>query len=401
MNEDTTDFRKIYGRRPKVAIGHPMLGRGGSEGSLMWMIEALKVDCDITVVTTKGWHLDELNEFYGTKVKPHEVRLRRVPTLLPDRVSAAALRGAICQRFLQEIASDYDLRISAYNPTDWGAPAVHMIADFSWDSATRHEFDPPTPGFAYRDTFLRRAYLGICSLCGRSSGRDYLGQDMIVANSKWSAERIGRRARRQVPVIYPPVWCKFPEVPWDDKEDSFVVIGRVAREKGIERAIGVLSGVRARGHNVKLHLCGQIEDDDYGRMIKSQCVANSDWIAVHGRVTGEKKTSLLANYKFGLHTGYREAFGIAVAEMAGAGAVVFAPRNGGQAEILDHTCLLFDTERDAVEKIDAVLRSAELQTLLRKHLSLRAKQFGVEAFISRWRTIISQHARSAQIAETV
>jgi glycosyltransferase involved in cell wall biosynthesis len=402
MNKEPTDFREIYGRRPKVAIGHPMLGRGGSEGSLMWMIEALKVDCDVTVLTTKGWQLDELNKFYETNVQSHEVRLRRVPTMLPDRVSAAALRGAIFQRFLRGIAWDYDLRISAYNPSDWGAPAIHKLADFSWCSSIREEYDTATPGFAYRDTFLRRAYLGFCHMCERPSGRDVFRQDTTIANSKWSAERLRDHfGGSLMPVAYPPVWCEFPEVPWDEKERSFVTIGRIAPEKRIEVAIEVLKAVRGRGHDLKLHLCGEIGDDTYGRMIKSLCVANSDWIAVHGRVAGKVKINLLSSCRYGIHTGSREAFGIAVAEMTRAGAVVFAPRIGGQAEILDHECLLFDTEADAVEKIDLVLRSIELQTSLNKHLSLKSKLFSAKTFVSQCRAIIADHARAAQSIKIV
>jgi hypothetical protein len=35
----------------------------------MWLIEALKRDCDVTVVTTGGWDLAALNEFYGTQIR--------------------------------------------------------------------------------------------------------------------------------------------------------------------------------------------------------------------------------------------------------------------------------------------------------------------------------------------
>src|SRR5713226_4415445 len=81
--------------RPKVIIGHPMMGRGGSESVVMWLIEALKRDCDVTVVTTKGWNLAALNQFYGTEVREEEVKVRIAPVpLLVRNLTASALRGA-------------------------------------------------------------------------------------------------------------------------------------------------------------------------------------------------------------------------------------------------------------------------------------------------------------------
>ena len=125
----------------------------------MWLIEALKRDFDVTVVTTGGWDLAALNAYYGTQVREDEVKVRIAPVpWLVRNLSAAALRGACYQRFARQIAGEYDVRISAYNPTDWGLPAVHFIADFSWHRELRERLDPPTPGFIYRDTLMRKAY---------------------------------------------------------------------------------------------------------------------------------------------------------------------------------------------------------------------------------------------------
>ena len=53
----------------RVVIGHPMISFGGSESILMWLIEALKQDFDVTVVTTGGWDLAALNDYYGTQCR--------------------------------------------------------------------------------------------------------------------------------------------------------------------------------------------------------------------------------------------------------------------------------------------------------------------------------------------
>ena len=94
------------------------------------------------------------------------------------------------------------------------------------------------------------------------------------------------------------------------------MISRIAPEKQIERAIEILEAVRQRGHAIQLHLCGQIENDPYGRRIAKICREHSDWIILEGRVTGAKKGSAFSPIaRFGIQTVSAEGFGISVAEM--------------------------------------------------------------------------------------
>jgi glycosyltransferase involved in cell wall biosynthesis len=370
-------------RRVKVVIGHPLLGRGGSESKVMWLIEALKDKYDLTVVTTGGWNLVELNAYYGTDVHEDDVHVRIAPVPAPLRnKSAAAFRNACYQRFAQKIGKEYDIRISTYNLTDWGMPAIHFIADFSWHQEIRKAIDPPSPGFIYRDSLLRKAYLGIASVYARSSGRDVLREDMVIANSRWSAALISHACGVEcTAIVYPCVWTEFPRIPWADKEQTFVMIGRIAPEKEVERAIAILDNVRRRGYPIRLNLCGHIGKDRYGQKIAMLCREHADWIIPQGRVYGDRKTQILAHCRFGIQTRSAEPFGISVAEMVKAGAIVFAPNDGGQVEILDHDDLLFQSVDDATDKISAVLSSPRKQAVLRDHLALRSKSFCIENYI--------------------
>lgn len=386
------NFVQDFDRQPRqtLIIGHPHMGRGGSESNVMWLIEALKGDCDITVMTTGGWDLAELNAFYGTQVQEHEVKVRIAPVPWPARrYSAAALRGSCYQRFARQIAGEYDLRISAYNPTDWGLPAIHFIADFTWQPEIRRRFDPLAPGFVYRDSWLRRAYLRLAAAVASPSGRDVLGEDVVIANSRWSAERFRQACGAAcAEVIYPPVWAEFPAVPWEDKEEAFVMIGRISPEKRIEEAIAILHAVREKGHSIRLHLCGAIGSDAYGRSIDALCKKYRDWIVPQGRVSGPRKASLLAACRYGIQTRAAEPFGISVAEMVKAGAIVFAPGEGGQAEIVDHPELLFGDRDQAVEKICAVLRAPSRQANLRSHLAAQAPSFSAQRFVREIRALL-------------
>jgi glycosyltransferase involved in cell wall biosynthesis len=374
---------RMLQNRPKIVIGHPMVGYGGSESTLMWLIEALKRDFEITIVTTGGWDLPALNGFYGTHIGKDEVTVRIAPVpFLARSLSVAALRGSCYQRFARKVAAEYDIRISAYNTTDWGLPAVHLIADFSWLREIRERLDPPSLGFIYRKSPLRNAYLRIAAAYGKPSGRDVLRDDLVIANSRWSARIVKQyRGVDCAAVLYPSVWTEFPNVPWEEKELAFAMIGRIAPEKQIERAIEMLGAVRQRGHAIRLHLCGQIDNDLYGQSIAKLCRERADWIVTEGRVSGARKTQILANCRFGIHTRSAEPFGVSVAEMVKAGAIVFAPNDGGQAEILEHSDLLFSDFDDGVEKILNVLESPSLQSALRFHLAHQVQQFSAQSFI--------------------
>jgi glycosyltransferase involved in cell wall biosynthesis len=378
--------------RQKVAIGHPRLGFGGSESNVMWLIEALKGDYEVTVVTTGGWDLVALNDYYGTRVGADEVKVRIVPVpLLVRSRSAAALRGACYQRFVRKIAEEYDVRVSAYNPTDWGLPAIHFIADFSWHRGLRERLDPPSPGWVYRDSLIRKAYLGIASAYGRPSGRDVLRDDPMIANSRWTANLLKQSFDVDcAAIVYPSVWTEFPDVPWEQKEKAFVMIGRIAPEKQLELAIAILEAVRHRGHAIRLHLCGKIENDLYGRRIARLCKEHADWIIPEGRVSGTRKAQILANCRYGIQTRAAESFGISVAEMTRAGAIVFASSDGGQAEILGHPALLFSNVDEAVEKIHAALENPSLQSTLGAHLAAQAQLFSASLFMRKARACIEE-----------
>ena len=378
--------------RPKIVIGHPMMGRGGSESNVMWLIEVLKRDCDVTVVTTMGWNLAELNEFYGTKVREDEVKVRIAPVpLLLRNMTASALRGACYQRFASLIAGEYDVRISAYNPTDWGLPAIHFIADFAWHPALRQQLTPPTPGLIYQDSVIRRMYLRFAASRERPSGRDLLREDIVIANSKWTRDRLRQYCGVDCSaMIYPSVWMEFPDVAWEEKEPSFVMIGRIAPEKRVESAIAILDAVRRRGHALRLHLCGQMGNDPYSRRIARLCAEHSDWVVMEGQISGERKSQILAGCRFGIQTCKAEAFGIAVAEMVKAGSIVFAPNDGGQVEVLNHPLLTFESDSDAVEKICCVFGNAEWQIKLREHLQRQARLFSAEASMLARLAVISK-----------
>ena len=391
--------RKLGNRKLKMGIGHPRLRHGGSEARTMWAIEALKENYDVFLITTGDVDLEGLNRFYGTSVQENEISLRHgpVPGFLLRANSADALRGAFYQRFCRKIAREVDVLMSTYNLCDFGVPAIQCIADFSWDEDIRTSFDPPPQGargLFHRIKLLRKFYLALTRFVAQPSGRNlFSGEDLILANSRWSAQIIKEKYGTDIGVLYPPVFDEFPNVPFETKEMGFVCIGRISPEKRIEQIIEILKDLRGRGHDIHLHVIGGTDGTTYGKSVEDLCRSQGDWVTMEGRRIGEEKAKLLSKHRFVIQARQSEPFGISVAEMVKGGCITFVPSEGGQAEIVNHKSLIYNNVEDAVEKIDTVLRKPQLQAELREHLKKQGTKFSTNAFMDGLRAAVYKFLR--------
>lgn len=385
--------------KPKVAIGHPRLGYGGSEKRVWWGIEALKDDYDITLITAGEFDLEDMNRYYGTSLNVSDFAVRQAPLpfFLRRNAKAAALRWALYQRFCRRVANKYDILISAYDPCDFGVPAIHFIADFSWDDEIRGRLHPPSPGLFYRENLLRRSYLLLSkALCNYSGRNLFSGEDVMIAVSPWVAKIMKGKYGVDCKVMYSPVPGDFPKVEFHNREFGFVSLGRIYPEKRIERTIEILSKVRQKGHDVHFHIIGGVDNSPYSRYIKKLCSQYTDWVALENRLYGKEKIDMLSQHRFGIHGCQGDAFPGAVIEMMKAGCIVFVPNEGGQVDIVNHSLLTYDGLNDAVDKIDVVLRNVQLQNDLLKHLSQQASKFSMENFMKQMRTVVKEFLDTKQ-----
>ena len=377
--------------KPKVAIIHPHLRSGGSEARALWGIEALKRDFDVTLITGGPVGLERLNDYYGTNLAREDFRILYAPMPwgLLNSTKFAALKGAFLQRCARRVAPEFDLMISAYNCCDFGVPGVQFIADFSfmeeWRNSLHSELENHKQWW-YGDSPLRRAYLGLCNRIAPPNPESWK-RNLTVANSGWSARLLRQEFGVEARVLYPPVAAEFPAVPWEQKENGFVCVGRVVPEKRMDAAVRILEKVREAGHDVHLHILGGLDDSPFGVTLLRMAMQRR-WIRLEGRTFGRKKLELMAGHRFGINACENEAFGIAPAELVKAGCITFVPSSGGQTEIVDHPMLTFENEEDAARKICTVLASDALQEKLRRHLSEQAAKFSVESFQAGFRQIV-------------
>lgn len=370
---------------PSVLLAHPWLRLGGSELRVLWAAQALRQQYQVAVATLHAPPLAALNQHCGTTLRAGDLqflaasRSATIPFGWTD-----ALRGALFARHLRARAAGFDICISAYNPLDFGRPALQFIADISFDDRLRAQFRPPVRGcrgWFHRSSGLRRGYLEIMRRIAGHSGYDG-SRDWLIANSAWTArvlqERFGWECER---VIYPPVAPpSVPLPPWTARAHSFVIASRISPEKRIVWMIDRIAQVRAAGHDVKLHIIGSIGTDAYGQRVRRRIADNAGWCVAEGYRSGAEKMALLSRHRFALHGLGGEAFGIAVAEYLQAGCIPFVPALGGPAEIVSEEELCFSDEAEAVAKMSAVLASEDRQTQLRAALAGRAEVFSAQRF---------------------
>jgi glycosyltransferase involved in cell wall biosynthesis len=386
------------GQKKKVAIVHPQLkAGGGSEAVAAWVIESLKNDYELTVITMGSVDTKSLNDFYHTNLQPGDFRLisLEVPKLFKNRFDA--LRDFRLHRFARKSAGQFDVMISTYNVMDFGKRGIQCIADLSFDDNLRRMVETGSTEnkkWFYQKSILRRLYL----LVGRVLSGNYKKgwkQNITIANSGWTRRILQQYHQLDSQVIYPPVFGDFPEVPWDQKENSFVYLGRISPEKQIEKIISILQRVKERHYAISLRIIGKLDGSAYSEYIKRVCNGNRDWCTLEGQMAGQKKIEAISKYKYGISARPNEPFGIAVAELSRAGCVVFVPEGGGQAEIVGEMELMYQSEDEAVEKITHLMRDKELQIKLWGKLSSHSKTFSVERFQESMRRVVEDFLKTS------
>jgi len=380
--------------KAKIGILHPKFAGGGSESVALWVLSALKDDYDVSLITSGKVDLQQLNEYYGTNLDPKGFSIIRIsmPFYLGNTNKLAALRGRLIQRYCQHLAPSFDLMVSTYDFCDFGTRGIQFIADFSFDEELRREVDlipKDWKKWYHQDIFLRKIYLKFCDWISPFNS-EVRKNDFVIANSNWTAGLIRKKYGIEVCIIYPPVTGNFPTVPFGKREKGFACISRVVPEKRIDTIIEILERVRQRGYNIHLHIVGGIPDDHYGKSLKKIFQKHREWIFLEGWLGEKKKKEMIAKHRFGISGCRNESFGIAVAEMVKGGCIVFVPNSGGQTEIIDHPNLVYEDIKDAVQKIEMVLRDEKMQENLLRHLLLNSQKFSVENFQKEVRNIVSE-----------
>lgn len=365
---------------------------GGGNGVAVWIIEALKRDHAVSLLTWEPIDLASINRYYGASLGAADFRafgvppaLRRILALVPT--PAGLLKTNFLLRFCKKMKDDYDVIITVNNEADFGRPGIQYV-HFPWARLPR---PPADLSWYHRFPGVVNAYHRLCAQVGGFSF-DRMKQNLTLANSSWTADKIRERHGIESIVLHPPILDDFPDVPWAERESGFVCVGRISPEKELEKIIDIVTSVRNRGHDAHLHLIGsRARDRRYYERILRRVRANASWIFFEEDIPRERLVRLVSTHRYGIHGMEEEHFGMAVAEMIQGGCIVFAPRGGGQTEIIGREDrLLYGTREEAATKIIQAMTDPDLQISLRSHLGERKLLFSVNDFIRRIRAIVDE-----------
>ncbi len=377
--------------KKNIAVIHPILKPGGGSGArALWVVEALKKDYKISLVSMGRINLGALNDYYGTDLKYDEIGIIEIPIPQMLKKRFDALRNYRLSRYCKKNSDKFDLMISSYNVMDFGKKGMQFIADFSFDDDLRRKHHPVSgrfPRLAYKRFFIRSMYLKLGEWISKGTKEGWM-RNTTIANSKWSADVFQETYGINAQVVYPPVEEKFPDIPWGEKSNGFVAVGRLVPEKRFDQIIHILKKVREQGHDVHLHIIGGGPYTSFNKTLKRVVEENSSWCFLEGPKYGAEKKMIISKHKFGISGCKNEAFGIAVAEMIKAGNIVCVPDGGGQREIVNHHDLIYKTEDDAISKIERVLKDGNKQKELLNHLKNQSEKFSASTFMSEINNIV-------------
>ena len=356
---------------------HP---KGGGPAVAFWALEALKHEYDVTVLAWRDVDIEAGNYWFGTRLKPGEFRVETplVPVRwlgdLIDRVDPdpfSVQRWSLMMRVVRRIAPRFDVVVTTNGEADFGVPAIQYVHFPYIANGARNLKDHP---------LVKRPWQII-------SGFTFAGAkaNRTLVNSDWTASEYQSRYGTCTYTLYPPVPGDFEHVPWAEREEGFVCVGRYNGDKRLELIIQILAAVRRRRPRVHLHLVGAPMPEEPGGVEYYQRLCrlaeeNSDWIFMEEGLSRDGLRDLLVRHRYGIHAKVEEHFGIGVAELVRAGCITFTHRSGGQVEIIDNDRLLFEDKPDAVERILAVLEKSELQGELQDHMARQARLYSAEQF---------------------
>lgn len=373
--------------KPRVLIVQPsMQPPGGGQSVAAWATMALQEEYALDVFTWVPLDVNEVNRFYGTALDLTKIRHFQVPAWVrtlyskdPDPWSFQPI--ALMSRVVKIIRGRYDVVLSFCDEVDLGAPSIQYIhfpylqRIFARERALRGQ-----GRLRVLPEHLRPWRL----ISGFSFER--VKQNVSLANSNWTGTMFAGIYDAPWQLLYPPVNLESLNVPWTERANNFVCIGRFSGEKRYEDIVEILAAVRARGHKVELHIVGasmgRAMDLSYYKFLVNLVETHREWVTLHENISRADLRDLLARQKYGIHAMRDEHFGVAPAEMVRAGCIVFVCNDGGQVEIVgNEERLRYNSVPDAVEKIVGVLQDAKAQTELRTALAARAALYSPERFM--------------------
>lgn len=373
-----------------IAIVHPEIRGGGGEAILAWILQALKEEYCLTVISIDNASASFFNDFYGTHLSQDDFGVSRIyPFLAQFPQHLYLFKRHLIMQYCKTAKKQYDLFFSTQNELDFGARGLQYVHFPVHSNKLMNGELTQLPNYwFYKNSFPRNLYKYACMRLSDFNEQG-IKQNLTLVNSNWTGNHVKDIYNIKSTTVYPPVLFDGPILPWSERENGFVCIGRIIPQKNIDRVIKILLDVRKRGFDIHLHVIGPIWDKTYAAKILHLCKTNQEWLFFEGMLSKSELDNFIKRHKFAIHGMKDEHFGIAVAEMAKAGSIVFVPDGGGQREIVDFDYrVIYLNEQDAVEKIIRVLDDQDVQEMFSQKMIVLGNRFSAERFINQAKRLV-------------
>ena len=350
-----------------------------------WTVQALSRDYDVSLATFSEPSAAELNGTFGTELTDDQLGLTRPSWRWPGRLQRAnTLRHVRLARFVRARRDSYDLAMSTSNEMDLGGGEVQYV-HFPRDLAMAHRDTEVGASSRWQQLYRRTAAV----VSGESEAR--IRSNVTLTNSRWTAAVIRREHGIEPQVVYPPVWSDFPAIPWEQRRDTVLMIGRLSPEKRVEDAIAIVEGLRARGHALRLELITPGEARVvYRRRIEALVRERADWALLRGELSRDELSQAMASARYGLHCMPDEHFGIAPAELVSAGCATLVHDSGGLREIVEDPDRRFTSVADAIARFERVLGDDSAAARSATDAARGRERFSAERFCDEVREVVAR-----------
>ena len=364
---------------------------GGGNGVAAWVLQALSSEHRVTVLSWRPVEIEPINRFFGTHLGRSDFDTIEVPRswrVIADHLPTPStlIKLSLLMRYTRRVSAGFDVVFGVHNETDFGRRGIQYVhyptylrprpaVDLRW-------YHPPQAGL--------NLYYALADRIADFS-LDRLKANLTLVNSDWTGEHVAAFLGIRTRTLYPPVVDPASAAPWSARRNSFLAVGRISPEKEYERIMKILARVREHAPDITLTIIGTRDRHArrYFGSLTSLAAALGSWIDFRDNLTRDEVRALMASSRYGIHGMREEHFGMAAAEMARAGAIVWVPRGGGQMEVVGREpALMYESDDDAVQKISATLSSASEQQRLRKGLAVVSEQFSTARFMQQVRSIV-------------
>ena len=352
--------------------------KGGAQNVCLSAIEALKEDYEIDLFSIKepeslsdmdGFHMKDTSE---TDIKKYNNFVRTVCLGIEHMGKSVGsrfgrLQHALIDRFVR-LGDEYDVVLSFMNEVD-----VHRNTLCYVDAPNYRTVED-------RDSNIEKIYQATCNIIGSPN----IGHNScdIMVNSEWTSQWIEQLYDINASVVYPPVDMSEysnKSFNWDDREDGFLCVGRISKEKNIIRNIQIIDGLVKEGLDTHLHIIGPPGEEKYQRQI-SQLANKRQYVQYDGYLEKRELIDMMSEHKFLIHGMEKEHFGMVIAEAAASGMIPFVHNSGGCTEITRSELLEYNSIVDAVSKISDIMVDKDLQEKAKVNVTSNANDFDEKTF---------------------